>query len=132
METYNFKKVTTIVDGEIVTGFMDGTGISIEKNEDDVTIHVGADGGATWSESNDPTGVLTVTLKQVSPSLASLRNLAAEKREFPISIIDNNGGKVRFTSAACRVQKTPGGEWGDEVGGVEVAILIADYNPKNG
>lgn len=131
-ETYNFKKVTVNIDGNIVTGFMDGTGISIEKNEDDVTQHVGADGGVTWSESNDNTGLMTVTLKQVSPTLAVLRALAAEKREFPISVIDNNGGKVRFTSTQCRVQKQPGGEWADEVGGVEVPILIADYNPKNG
>lgn len=130
METYNFKKNTLNVDDSIMTGFMDGTGIAIEKNEDDGAIHVGADGVATWSESNDNTATLTITLKQVSPSLRVLRNLAKEKREFSFSLIDNNTGGLKVTSTQARILRTPGLEAGDEVGGVEIQIVFPDYNPQ--
>lgn len=127
--TYDFKKVTLTIDGEIMTGFMDGSVITIEKNEDDVTLHVGADSSTTWSETNDPTGTITPTFKQTSPSLVKLRRLAKAKKAFAVSLKDNNSGNLVFNSSDCRIQKTPGGEWGNEISGVEVPILMADYNP---
>jgi hypothetical protein len=131
-DNYDFKKVTSIMDGEILTGFMDGTAINVEKTNDDVTSHVGADGTVTFSESNDPTGTITFTLKQTSPSLPRIRALAKQKREFSVSVVDNNGAKTRFVSTQCRIQKESGGEYGTEVSGVEIVILVADFNATGG
>ena len=130
VSSYDFKKITTTVAGHIVTGFMDGTVITIEKNEDNVTPHVGADGSVTYAESADNTATMTLTLKQTSPSLAVLRGLARNKTNCPSSVINNNNGAAKYISSYGRVLKMPGEEFGTEVSGVEVTIHIADYNPQ--
>ena len=74
--TYDFKKVSVIINGVFITGFMDGEPIQVEKNEDDVIPHVGAGGDVTYAESADQTGTITITLKQTSSSLPFLRQFA--------------------------------------------------------
>lgn len=125
--TYDFKKVTVIVDGVIITGFMDGDSIAAEKNEDDVNTHVGAGGDVTFSESNNNTGTITLTLKSTSSSLPFLKQLRDSKRIFPTQIVDANDQTYRVGGNECRVVRTPGRNWGSEVTGVEVSIVVADY-----
>lgn len=127
MQTFDFKKVSTIVDGNFIVGFMDGTGIAAEKNEDNITPHVGADGGVTYAESNDNTGTITLTLRQNSPSLSALIKLSQSKKTFPAQIIDSNDNKMKAGGNHCRILKTPSAEWGSEISGVEVQIYVADY-----
>lgn len=127
---YDFKKVSVIVKGQIMTGFMDGTAVTLEKNEDNVVPHIGADGSVTYAESNDNTGTLTLTFKQTSSSLAYLRQLARNKSNVPTSVINNNTGAAKYNSSYGRIIKMPGEEFGSEVSGVEVQIHIADYNPQ--
>ncbi|MED5041484.1 DUF3277 family protein [Geobacillus stearothermophilus] len=124
--TYDFKKVSVIVDGTYITGFMDGEPIKVEKNEDDVVPHVGADGDVTYAESADQTGTITITLKQTSPSLPFLQQLRKSKRIFPIQIVDNNTNAYRTGGSEARVLKMPDRSWGTEVQGVEVQIHVAD------
>jgi len=124
--TYDFKKVSTIVNGVYITGYMDGEPIQVEKNEDDVTAHVGADGGVTYAESADRTGTITLTLKQTSASLPYLQQLRKSKKIFPIQIIDNNTRAYRTGGSQARIIKMPSRSWGNEVQGVEVQIHVAD------
>src|SRR4051812_34676996 len=86
MASYDFKKVSLIVDGSFITGFMDGSPIKAEKNADNVTPHVGAAGETTYAENGDNTGMITVTVKAGSASLPKLVSLATGKREFSTSI----------------------------------------------
>lgn len=130
VSSYDFKKITATVANHILTGFMDGSVITIEKNEDNVTPHVGADGSVTYAESADNTATMTITLKQTSPSLPVLRGLARNKTNCPTSVINNNTGSAKYVSSYGRVLKMPGEEFGTEVSGVEVTIHIADYNPQ--
>lgn len=125
--TYDFKKVSVIVAGIIITGFMDGESISTEKNEDDVTTHVGAGGDVTFSESSDQTGTITLTLKSTSSSLPFLKQLRESKRLFATQIVDSNNQTFRVGGNECRIVKAPARNWGNEVTGVEVAIVVADY-----
>lgn len=129
-KSYDPKKVSLIVDGQFIVGFMDGTFITAEKNEDNITPHIGAQGDVTFSESADETGTLTITLKQNSSSLAYLQSLSKQKREFGAQVIDANDGNFKAGGTQCRIQKTPGREFGAEVAGVEVAIYVADYDAK--
>lgn len=124
--TYDFKKVSVIVDGAFVVGFMDGEPIQVEKNEDDVTPHVGADGEVTYAESADQTGTITLTLKQTSASLPFLQQLRKSKKIFPIQIVDNNTNTYRTGGSEARIVKMPSRSWGTEVQGVEVEIHVAD------
>lgn len=129
-DTFDFKKVSVIVDGSFITGFHDGSVIKTGKNTDNVTPHVGAAGDVTYSESNDKTGTITLTLKQTSSSLPSLVSLSKSKSTFPVQIVDANTNAFRAGGTTARILKTPGAEWGAEVAGVEVQIHVSDYDFK--
>lgn len=128
--TYDFKKVTVIVDGNIITGFMDGESISTEANTEEVTMHVGADGSVTFSESNDQTGKITLTLKQTSASATVLDKLLKNKKMFATQIVDSNNKKFKAGGNECRIQQKPNRTWGNEVTGLEYTILVADYKEE--
>jgi len=128
VETFDFKKTSFIADGKYGTGFMDGTGIAAEKNEDNKIPHIGADGTVTFSESADETGTITITLKQTSPFLKHCIALANKKNyKFPVKVIDTNNNNVRVGGNEAVILKTPAIEWGAEVAGVEVQFYVADY-----
>lgn len=124
--THNFKNTIVIVDGMIITGFMDGESISTEKNEDDVTTHTGADGYVTFNESNDNTGAIVITLKQDSSSAPILDSLRRSKRTFSAEVNDTANG-VRISGSRCRIAKPPARAYGPEVSGLQYTILVADY-----
>jgi hypothetical protein len=129
VEVFDFKNTSVVVNGKYLTGFMDGTAIQTEKNEDNKTPHVGADGQVTFSNSADNTGTITVTLKQTSPSLKYLIALSKYKSTlFPVKVIDHNNNKIRVGGNKCVILKTPAIEWGSEVAGVEVQFYVADYD----
>ncbi|MEH6943387.1 phage structural protein [Bacillus sp. JJ722] len=122
---YDFKKVSTIVAGFIITGYMDGEPISVEKNEDDVFPHVGADGEVTYAEGADDTGIITLSLKQTSAVLPQLQELRKSKKIFPISILDSNTRTYKTGGTEARILKMPARTYGTEVQGVEVQIHVA-------
>ncbi len=125
-ETFNFKNTTVIVGGIILTGYMDGTPIEAEKNEDTFSQHVGADGTVTYNESADETGTFTFSLKQDSSVLTLLERLRKSKEPFDVLINDNKLGK-RVSGTDCRFQKNAAFSRGAEVEGVEYTILAATY-----
>jgi hypothetical protein len=129
-QSYDPKKVSLIVAGVFITGFMDGTFINAEKNTDNVTPHVGAQGDVTYSESADQTGTVTATLKQDSASLPFLQALAKKKEDFSVQVVDGNTNRFQAGGTQARIVRTPGREFGAEVAGVEVAFHIADYDAK--
>jgi len=125
-ETFNFKDTVAIVGGIILTGFMDGTPIEAEKNEDTFSQHVGADGSVTYNESADETGTFTFTLKQDSSVVPMLDALLKSKESFNISLNDAKR-KKRVNGMDCRFAKNPNFSRGAEVEGVEYTILAAQY-----
>lgn len=128
MNTFDPKKVSVIADGTYITGFMDGTMVSAEKNEDDGTMHVGAQGDTTFSWSADDTATVTLTLKQNSPSLKHFINLSKNKKVFAFHVMDANTNGLKVGGNECVVLRRPNIEWSAEVSGVEVQIAVADYN----
>lgn len=126
MQNYDPKKVSVIVDGHIVVGYMDGTFVTTEKNADNITPHIGADGDVTVTENADNTGKITLTIKQNSASLSTVIELANTRKEFSARVIDSNGTQ-KVGGTQCRIIKTPGMERGADVAGVEVQIFVADY-----
>lgn len=129
-QSYDPKKVSLIVDGTFIVGFMDGTFINAAKNADNITPHVGAQGDVTFSENADETGTITATLKQNSSSLPFLRSLSKGKREFAAQVVDGNTNNFKAGGTQCRIVKNPDEEFGAEVAGVEVQIYVADYDAK--
>lgn len=123
---FNFKDTAVVIGGNIITGFMDGTPISTEQNEDTYTQHVGADGQVTYNESNNETGTFTFTLKQDSPSVPVLSALLATKESFSVSVVDGKRNK-RVSGEDCRFSRKPTFTRGAEVEGVEYTILAVAY-----
>ena len=124
-EVYDFKKVSVIVDGVIITGFMDGEPISVSRNEDEVTPHTGADGEVTYSESADETGIITLTLKETSAVLPTLTALRKSKKLFAVNINDSNTRAYKAGGTQARIMKMPDRSFGTEVQGVEIQIHVA-------
>jgi hypothetical protein len=128
-QTYDPKKVSVIVDGVIVTGYMDGSFVKCAKNADNVLPHIGADGGVTYTENADNTGTITLTIKQNSLFYAKAVELATQKREFATRVIDSNDtGSMKAGGTQCRIVKTPDIERSAEITGIEINIYVADYS----
>jgi hypothetical protein len=65
---YNPKKVVVTWRGIPLAGFMDGTFVTVEADEDSTMKHVGADGRATVALNANQGAQITVTLAQSSPA----------------------------------------------------------------
>jgi len=96
MKNYNPKKVSVIIGVSLITGFADGSMVSVERNSDMYTLAMGTDGEGTRAKSNDKSGVITITLMHSSPSNAVLSALAAldeavDGGVVPALIRDANG-----------------------------------------
>ncbi len=130
MSNYDSKNVSVIIDGHFVTGFHDGTFVSVEKNNDNFTEHVGAQGDVTFSENADGSGTITFTVKQTSTSLPYLQKLSKRKDTYSARVIDANDGSFKAGGNEARIRRTPGREFGSEVAGVEVQVYVADYDAK--
>lgn len=76
METFDPKAIALNVLGNVITGFMDGTFIEVERDEDTWALHVGADGEAARARNRNAAGKITFTLMQTSPSNDALSALA--------------------------------------------------------
>ena len=126
MAVHNFKDTQVIVGGVIITGYADGDAIQAEPNEDKWTQTVGADGGVTYNESNNETGVITLTLKPSSSSIPVLRALYKSGDSFN-TLIQDTANNVRVTGEDCRIQKWPAFGRAEEESGVEIPILCAYY-----
>lgn len=129
-ENYNPREVNVIVDGTFLTGYQDGTMVSCAKNSDRFSMNVGAQGDATFVESADDTGQITVTLKHTSPSAPFLYEQANSREPFPVQVIDANVGNFKAGGTQCLIQRKPDSERGKEISGLEFVFLVADYDTE--
>lgn len=130
MQTYDIAKVNVIVGGQVITGFAEGSVISIEKLEDNFTEHVGVKGEVTTSESNNNTADLTLVLKNTSPSVSYLNGLANRKGQnavVDVAIVDLNDNGVSASGAECRVRRPADMDFSNEETEREFVIFISDY-----
>lgn len=127
-KVYDPKKVTVIVDGMVVTGFAEGSIVSIEKNEDNVYPHVGAMGETVFALGCDETETATLSLASHSPTLAHLRNVAKKRGVFNFQVVDMNNNVIITCDNAMMV-KTPDYTVGKEIEEVDVEIFLA-HEPR--
>jgi hypothetical protein len=120
LKTYDPAKVMITLGGVPITGFADGTFVSVEPAGDRFTKKVGADGEVSRTKSNDNTSRVTLTLKQTSLSNTYLNTLKESDRLLnagvrPLSITDLSGTTILFWPQAW-VAAVPGQEFGKEEG----------------
>jgi hypothetical protein len=82
---YDFNQNSLIWNGILFEQFADGTGIVVTRNEDSFTTYVGNNGDVTRSKNNNGTGLITVTLKQLS---------VTNKKLYAFSQLDELQGNV--------------------------------------
>ncbi len=118
VETYDPKKVFVIVGGQHITGFQDGSMVTVERNEDAWTLQMGTDGYGTRSKSNNRSGRITINLMQTSGSNFILSNLAqldelGNGGVVEVMVQDSNGKSLHVMQEAW-VVKRPSAEYGKE------------------
>ena len=123
--SYNAKDCVVTVDGVYITGLGEDM-VSCEKDEDNVSTVVGAQGDVVVNEVNNDLGTITLTVQGTSPQKAFLLNLAKTKAMFPIWVNNKSiGEKVGGTKAMMK--KTPSLEQGAELADREFEIQVFDY-----
>lgn len=97
LATYDSSRVVIIAGGIPITGYADGTFVTIDEMSVGVQTKVGADGEVGRSMSTDPRVEVTITLMQTSPSNQVLNGLYMADRvtgggsAFPVLVEDLNG-----------------------------------------
>lgn len=129
LRKYNPKKITGSFSGKIGSrefavqfiGFMDGTFIEAEYDEDQVTKHMGGHGDATAILNPNKGATCTVTFVQGSPVNDDLSDLVpdADKDFFPVgvlSFVDLNG-TTAVKSPQAWIKKMAKVDFGKDVAG---------------
>lgn len=129
IKTYNpIDCVVTIKSGNnsfYVTGLGEDM-VSAEKDEDNVSAVVGAQGDVVVNKINNSLGTITLTVQGTSPQKKSLLELANSGSMFEIWVNNKSiGENVGGTKAM--IKKTPALEQGTELADREFEIQVFDY-----
>ena len=132
VRTYDPKAVVITVGGAPMSGFADGTFLTVDRDENAFTKVTGADGTSTRVKSNNRSGSLTLTLKQSSPSNDILSGFAAldeltNSGVVPILIKDLSGNSL-FFSATGWIQKYPSSDFAKEISNREWVMDLVDVD----
>lgn len=135
VQTYNPADVKVIIAGYVVSGFADGTAISIIQNEPmQYDAHVGIQGEVSRTKKNNKTALLKFTLKHTAPfnTQMELINNTINAAKFPVSIQNKSDLQYKGGGAECWIQKMPDDEFGDTEQMQEYEVFISDYSKKRG
>jgi len=135
VKTYDPAAVAVSVGGVPISGFADGTFISVERDEDAFSKVVGADGITSRAKSNNRGGNITITLAQTSPSNDVLEALALLDENtntgiVPVLVKEGTGRAIHF-SALAWVRKSATATYAKEIENREWILDMADYTPGN-
>jgi hypothetical protein len=130
--TYDPSQVIISVGGIPMSGFADGTFVSIMRSEDAYSKINGADGVTSRAKSSDKSGEMTLTLAQTSPSNDVLSGIALADEltnggVVPI-IVKDASGRTNYFSGNGWIRKTPEAAFGKEVDNREWTFDLADLD----
>ena len=128
MDTYDPGLVILTVGGNVITGFMDGTFITAERDEDTWKLHVGADGEAARARNRNKAGKIVVTVQQTSPAndlLSAMHNTdeASGAGTGPAYLRDLLGNTLVGGDEAFVLKPAPI-EFGGEIAGRQWTIVV--------
>lgn len=136
MATYDPKEVQILVNGVPISGFADGSFLTINFTNPMWTKQVGADGAGVFSKSNDLQADIEFVLLPSSLSNDYLdglfqADLASNAGLFNMVIKDNNGNSIYATEGA-RIAQQPGRDYQKEAQPVTWPIITTRLQPKTG
>jgi hypothetical protein len=122
-KTFDFKKVAVSYGGVLISGFMDGTGIVVTRDEDSFTKHTGADGETSRSMNANKGGSAVLTLKQTSASNDMLSTALAQDEltglNTKVFALQDASGRTVANAPEAWVKKVADVSYGAEVEGRE-------------
>lgn len=138
MKTYDPKNYDLIVGDRLISGFGEGTFISISTESPGMSDTVGVDGVVTRSRSHDRRATMTITLMASSESNDFLSGLYQQDRDgqngegvVAVSLV-NREGSDEFRSEESWIMDDPDPTFEAEVGEREWQIKMAYYKPSHG
>ena len=125
---YNAKDCVVTIDGVYITGMGEDM-VTGEKDEDNASAVVGAQGDVVVNETNNTLGTIKVTVQGTSPQLAYLKKLARTKAIFPIWVTNKALGE-KFGGTKAMFKKPAAIEYGAELADRELEIQVFDYTEE--
>lgn len=120
MERYDPSKVIVTFAGYPLTGYADGTFVTVSRNEDSFTLYVGSDGETARARNQNKSGTVVLTLKMTSQAndYLSLRLKLDETGGAGVGAIAVTDllGRTRAFAAQAWVRKPADAEFGKEIG----------------
>jgi hypothetical protein len=113
-----------------MSGFADGTFVTVERTTDTFSKTTGTDGFTSRAKSNDKSGSIKLTFAQTSPSNDILQGFAladeiSNAGVVPV-LVKDIGGRTVFVSAFGWIKKPPSVEFGKEISNREWDLDLAD------
>lgn len=127
--TYDPQKVQVILGAAPVSGFADGTFITIEQDDASWMKKAGADGEVVRTRKASRMATMTLTLLATSTFNAILTALHASDAIFPVLVKD---GATIIPAGEAWVEKPPAFERGAEAADAEWVIALAKWTPVFG
>lgn len=108
---YNPGEVSVSVGGFDISGFADGTFVTVARENPAFNLTVGADGDATRAKSNDNSGSITITLLSGSPSNDVLSQLAQADETsgagLVVVMVKDNSGSTLALAETGWIERLP-------------------------
>jgi hypothetical protein len=116
---YDPKQVAIIIGGKVMSGFADGTFVTIKRAEKAFNLKIGVDGEGTRSKSNNKSGMIEIVLMQSSASNDDLSALTAADELSNLGavpcLVNDKSGRTLASCLTGWVQKYPDAGFAKEV-----------------
>ncbi len=130
LKTFDPKKVSITFGAGILTGFADGTFITVEQVEDSFSETTGPDGEVVRVASNNPLKIVVLTFQQSSDSnsfLSAVHQLDIRTNQgvLPFALKEIDGDTIVLSGRAY-IRKFANIEFAKEVTNREWTIVLAE------
>ena len=122
---YNAKDCVITVGGVYITGLGEDM-VNGEKDEDNFSAQVGAQGDVVVNEINNDLGTITLTVQGTSPQKSYLMNLAKTKTMTDIWVNNKSIGE-KMGGTKAMIKKVPAQEQGAELADREFEFQVFDF-----
>lgn len=123
MKEYAADAVSFIVNGVPMTGFADGSFVTVARATESATLHVGADGKGTMVINANQSGTFVARFTQTSLSNAVLSALESTHAVFPVILKDANGNSLH-SGAKGFITTMPSSDYAQELSTREWTITV--------
>ena len=104
-QPHNFNTFRVTLNGtDNVTGL---NSFAVERNEDEVTPAIAADGVGLFQENPNISGIFELEIIEADATNAVLWDLWSAGTTFGVAAVDSNETRLNCAGAQCRVKKAP-------------------------